>query len=153
MVTDLDGNRIPYVGYKRSIVDKEVLYIHDNLSKGEQRRVKKIVKGLDETEYEYLEEVLIDYEYASKIASEVIDKGIISGMSKLELALLMLLFGIGVAKRKPEEIALISGQMVKEIDELEYYFRDNFFDTIDVIYDEIMKYITSSEIKKQITLK
>ena len=152
MVTNLDGKRVPYVGYRDTMVGKEVVDLYSDLKRGEQRRTKKLAEASNENKYEYLEEVLIDFERAFKISTELLDAKLISGMSRLELCDLMLLFGIGVAKRRPEEIALVSGESVKDLDEFEYFIRDNYSETIDVIYDVVMQYISTPDKKKEATL-
>lgn len=152
MVTDLNGNRVPYVGYKRSVVDPELIDLFEMLSKNEQRRVKKVSKSLDETRYEYLEELLIDYENAHRFARDILNNGLIKGFSALEFTNLLLLFGIGVSRRRPDEISLISGEFVREIEAQLEDFKENYSETIDEIYDVVMQYI-SSDNKKEAVLK
>ena len=152
MVTDSNGNKVPYVGYRDTKVGRDIVNLYIDLKRGEQRRVKKLSRDLDENKYEYLEEVYIDFENAFKFSTEIIDAKLITGMSQLELCDLMLLFGIGVARRTPEEIALISGESIKDIEELEYFIRDNYSETIDVIYDVVMQFISKPKVQKEVTL-
>ncbi len=94
---------------------------------------------------EEFNEILSDYVKASNMAHDLINQDLVRGFSYVELTDLLLLFGIGVNKRAVEEIELVSGETYKELDELDYYLRDNYYDKITDIYDTVMCYLPNSK--------
>ena len=94
---------------------------------------------------EEFNDILSDYVKASNMAHDLINQGLVRGFSYVELTDLLLLFGIGVNKRAVEEIELVSGETYQELDELEYYLRDNYYDKIIDIYETVKCYLPNSK--------
>ncbi len=138
MVTNLDGKRVPYVGYKDTKVDKELRSMYDSLTRGEQRRLKKESKKLDSTKYEYLEEILIDYNNAFTFATEV-QYDLDFDIDLNDLINILLFFGIGVQRRRPDEISLISGESAESLKNDQDRLAKDYEDKILDIYDIVMR--------------
>ena len=138
MVTNLDGERVPYVGYKDTKVDKELRSMYDSLTRGEQRRLKKESKKLDSTKYEYLEEILIDYNNAFTFATEV-QYDLDFDIDLNDLINILLFFGIAVQRRRPDEISLISGESAESLKNDQDRLAKDYEDKILDIYDIVMR--------------
>ncbi len=146
MVTNVYGERVPYVGYKDTKVDSELRGMYDSLTRGEQRRLKKESKKLDATKYEYLEEILIDYNNARLLAWEAL-YGLDLYICFNDLVKLLLEFGIGVQKRRPDEISLISGESAEDIKRDFQRIARDYEDDIVTIYDRVFSDIDKTKDK------
>lgn len=139
MAAKRSEEKAPYVGYKQTVVDKKLINIYTNLTRADQRKIKKDCKKINETKYSYLEAILIDYERANTIADSIIKKvfGYDDQDRKNDLVLLMLSLGIGVEKRTPEEISLIIGEKADDINSRVVALKDIYADLIDIISDYV----------------
>ena len=151
MVTNLDGERVPYVGYKDVKVDRELRNMYDSLTKGEQRRLKKESKRLDATKYEYLEEILIDYNNARLLAWGALNE-LDFYICFNDLVKLLLEFGIGVQKRRPDEISLISGESTEDIKRDFQRLAKDYDEDIVTIYDKVFSDIAKTKNKGNIVM-
>lgn len=118
--------------------DSELRSMYDCLTRGKQRRLKKESKKLDATKYAYLEEILIDYNNAVSIAIEAI-YGLDFHIELNDLIHLLLLCGMGVAKRRADEISLISGESAEELKKEKIRLLDEYKDMLVDIYDVVMQ--------------
>lgn len=139
MVANSNEEIAPYVGYKQTKVDKKLQGIYTNLTRADQRKIKKDSKRIAETKYSYLEAILIDCERADILASSIIKKvfGYNDKERKNELVLILLYFGIGVEKRSPEEISYITGEKEADVRKKVESLKEVYADLIDIITDYV----------------
>ena len=135
--------------FKAPNVDPMVLCAYEDLNSINKRKLKLEADFNGTSAYNYLEEVLIDYMNAYKIANYVIKDELITDVPKGELAKLILYVGIGVQRREPFEIAFISGGHVKLLEEEKKYLIDKYEDSIEDIYDTLWDYIETVKVSSE----
>ena len=89
---------------------KSIDEIYNNLSKEQKDILKEYSVNAAIPEKEYLEELLIDKEYATKLA-DYVNKNrwfYLKQIDPEDIKYLILYFGIGVNKRSPEEVFILS---------------------------------------------
>ena len=149
MVTNLKGERVPYVGYKLTVVDNALLSLYDSLTRGEQRRLKRESKKYDETKYSYLEEILIDYEKAYDIAHGIyynLDANKrLEKISYQDLIMIILFCGFGVSKRSLDEISVVSGCSVQMLEEDKARLLETYKNDLVEIYDKVWQFLNVKE--------
>ena len=139
--------------FSRPNADPMVLNAYESLSNIYKRRLYIEANMNGEDTYSYLEELLIDYMNAQKIASDVIKEELIEDMPKSELAKLILYIGIGVQRRDPYEVAFITGGYVKKLNAEKEYLIDKYENSLEDIYDNVWEYVETSKSKEEKDIK
>ena len=125
-------------------VDAELRDEYDFLSKEDRIKLKKGSKIIGATKFEYLEEILIDYEKAFSIANNVI-YDLDFDINYQDLIKIILFCGIGVSKRTSREISIVSGVYEKVLDFNKEELLESFGNNLEEIYNKVYAYLNLNE--------
>lgn len=125
-------------------VDAELREEYDFLPKEDKIRLKKSAKSIGATKFEYLEEILIDYDNAFKIANSII-YNLDFDINYQDLTKIILFCGIGVAKRTSKEISIVSGVYEKVLDFNKKDLLETYGNHLEEICDEVYGYLNLNE--------
>ena len=125
-------------------VDYQLKWLYDDLAKKDQRLLKKTSKDMGATKYEYLEEILIDYNKAFEM-SGAIQGNLSFDITIQDLTKLLLFCGIGVYQRDTLEVAIVSGLKSKLAFQEKERILGMYENNIVEVYDKAMQYLNMSK--------
>ena len=130
---------------KKKVVDPMVEYAYESLTKIQKRRVEVEANILGESKNDYLEELMMDFTNSFMLAGNVLKDGLLKDISRADLAKIMLYFGIGVYKRRCDEIVLISGGNTQKLEKEKNLLKEKYQDRLVEIYDKVWRYFESNK--------
>ena len=138
---------------KESFKDLDIVNAYDLLSDDKKKELENetLVLGIDK--YEYLEEILIDYMDAYKIANQVVKKAYIIDMPINELAKFILYFGICVQRRTPREISYLTDESQKILELEREFLKRKYENRFNEIFDKVWEYLQSTKVTANMHIK
>lgn len=125
-------------------VNAELREEYNFLPKEDKIKLKKSSKSIGATKFEYLEEILIDYEKAFEIANSIIFD-LDFDINYQDLIKILLFCGIGVSKRTSKEISIVSGVYEKVLDFNKKDLLETYGNNLDEICDKVYEFLNLNE--------